>query len=388
MIMDGSVSRRRFLQTAVAVGATASWPSLVRGVGTPEGEEEKSAPPLYAFALLGDLHYDKRSHHDMDWYRREKGNDTRQIDTYVRITEEFTPRLLRRVNQVVQSARAPVPFVIQAGDFTEGLCGSSALQEQQFNDAIGLVKESLPGVPFLVTKGNHDITGPGAAEAYDRVMLPWLGGQIDQDLESASFALTHDKDLFVFFDGYRPDLDWLDKTLEGGGARHHVFFVVHQPVAPYNARSNWHVFAHAEHQVQRGRLLELLGRHKAVVLSGHLHRYGLVTRMTRQGAFVQVGVNSVVGSEEVVPSRMLEGVDQYGPGLMELEPSFSPDSLDLRRELLKEEKPHIRHFEFARATGYTLFRVYADRVVMEFCPGIGPDVWRHRDLAGIRTAEA
>ena len=212
--MDCSLSRRRFLQTATAFVATASaGPVLARGAETPKGEEEKSARPLYAFVLLGDLHYDRRSHHDMDWARREKPNDVRQIDEYVEITEKYTPRLLQRVNQVVRSAGAPVPFVVQAGDFTEGLCGSSALQELQFNDAIGLVKKSLPGVPFLVTKGIHDITGPGAKEAYDRVMLPWLGEQIGQELKSASYAVIHGEDLLVFFDAYPKDLDWLEQTL-------------------------------------------------------------------------------------------------------------------------------------------------------------------------------
>jgi hypothetical protein len=387
--MGCSLSRRRFLRTAAAVAATASaGPAFARGAETPKGEEEKSDRPLYAFVLLGDLHYDRRSHHDMDWVRREKPNDVRQIDEYVEITEKYTPRLMQRVNQVVRSVGAPVPFVVQAGDFTEGLCGSSALQERQFNDAIGLVKESLPGVPFLVTKGNHDITGPGAEEAYDRVMLPWLGEQIGRDLKSASFAVTHGEDLFVFFDGYDKDLDWLEKTLEGGGVRRHLFFVIHPPVVPYNARSSWHVFSRPDDRVSRRRLLELLGRHKAIVLSAHLHRYGLVTRATRLGAFVQLGANSVITSEETVPRQVLEGVDKYGPDLVDLEPDFSPDTLELRRELLKEEKPSIRHFEFANVAGYTLFKVHPDRVVMEFSAGFGPDVWKRRDLARIRAIEA
>ena len=135
----------------------------------------------------------------------------------------------------------PGDYVLRDGDIVS--IDAGAIYEGWHGDAA-----------FTVAIGDVPIK-----EAYDRVMLPWLGGQIDQDLKSASFALTHDRDLFVFFDGYRPDLDWLGKTLEGGGASRHVFFVVHQPVVPYNARSNWHVFARAEHQVQRGRLLELLG---------------------------------------------------------------------------------------------------------------------------------
>lgn len=376
------------MQTAAAVGTTASWPGLAGGTETLKTEEGESPRPQYAFVLLGDLHYDKRSHHDMDWVRREKPGSARQIDTYIRVTEQFTPRLLRRVNQVVESVGAPVPFVIQAGDFTQGLCGSRDLQERQFKDAIGLVTESLPDVPFLVTKGNHDITGPGAAEAYERVMLPWLGGQIGQELKSASFSVTHGEDLFVFLDGYPVDLDWLERTLTGAGVKRHLFLVIHEPVVPYNARADWHVLSRPVRRVRRERLLGLLGRHGAIVLGGHLHRYGLVTRATPQGAFVQAGVNSVITSETPVPSMNLEGVDRYGSDLVKLEPKFSPGTLDARRELLEQEKAYIRYFEFARATGHTLFNVYADRVVMEFFPGFGPDVWRRRDVVSVRAVGA
>ena len=381
----GNLTRRDFIwkTTKATIGLTTTGLIPLRCARLETAYEHRERQPFYAFILLGDLHYDRMSHHDMGWVEREKPNDVRQINEYVEITEKYTPRLLARVGEAVRTATTPVPFVIQVGDLTEGLCGSYDLQALQFHDAIAMVEELLPGVPFLVTKGNHDITGPGAAEAYDRVLLPWIGKQIGRDLKSASFSVTHDEDLFVFFDAYKRDLDWLEETLAVNRGRRHVFFVIHPPVVPYNARSSWHIYSGPQEEAERGRLLALLGRCKAIVLSGHLHRYGLITRATPGGSFVQLGLNSVISSEEVKPRQVLEGVEQYGPDLVELEPDFSPDTVEQRRELLKAEGPYIRHFEFADVAGHALFKVFADRVEMEVFIGFEPDVWKHRDLAKV-----
>lgn len=385
-----NLTRRDFIwkTTKATIGLTTAGLIPLRCARLETADENSKRQPLYTFILLGDLHYDRMSHHDMEWVKREKPNDVRQINEYVEITEKYTPRLLERVEQAVRTAKTPVPFVIQVGDFTEGLCGSYDLQALQFHDAVALVEKSLPGVPFLVTKGNHDITGPGAAEAYDRVLLPWLGKQIGRELKSASFSVTHDQDLFVFFDAYKSDLDWLEETLKVNRGRRHVFFVIHPPVAPYNARSSWHIYSRPREKAERRRLLDLLGHCKAIVLSGHLHRYGLITRTTPGGSFVQLGLNSVISSEEIKPRQVLEGVEKYGPDLAKLEPDFSPDTVEQRRELLKAEAPYIRHFEFANVAGHALFKVFTDRVEMEVFIGFEPDVWKRRDLALIGATSA
>ena len=91
---------------------------------------------------------------------------------------------------------AGTPFVIQLGDFTEGLCGSRELQDRMFRGAIEQVKAKIK-VPFLVTKGNHDITGPGAKESYRETLLPFLLGCTfiwcvygSFDLSAPFYALT------------------------------------------------------------------------------------------------------------------------------------------------------------------------------------------------------
>src|SRR6185437_3339484 len=194
---------------------------------------------LYAFIFLGDLHYDRIGHHDLDWVRKEKPADLAQIEGYSRNTELFTPRLLENAWDKIKELRQQqieVPFVIQIGDLVEGLCGSFERQCVQFNEAIAAVEKASLGAPCLLTKGNHDITGPGAREAFAKVLLPWVASQHEHELSRASYVRRQGDDLFVFFDAYEPDLDWLESTLKARENRsRQVFFVIHPPVVPYNA---------------------------------------------------------------------------------------------------------------------------------------------------------
>jgi 3',5'-cyclic AMP phosphodiesterase CpdA len=386
--MTETLTRRDFLRTTttMVVGMTTGGMLLrsARAAALTSGESQ----PLYVFPVLGDIHYDLMSHHDMSWVEREKPKDIRQIKGYVEASEKYTPLLMDRVGKMIQEAKSPVPFVVQLGDFVEGLCGSRELQSLQFRDAISLVEKSSLGAPFLVTKGNHDITGPGAKEAYNDVMLPWLSKQTGQELKSASFVVTHDKDLFIFFDTFEGDLNWLEQTLKSRPARH-VFFILHYPVVPYNARSNWCIYSREQQRTERNRLLTLLGRYKVIVLSAHLHKYGLLTRQTHAGPFVHVGHHcAIIRSEQVTPEQVIDGVENYGPDLVNLEPNFSPDTLELRRRILAEEAPYVNYFEYADFPGYSMIKVYPDCVEFEILVGLIVKPWRMRDLIQVRSAQA
>lgn len=100
-----------------------------------------------------------------------KPGDIRQIEDYVRITENHTPGLLRRIQISIESSDGRIKMIVQGGDLTEGLCGSRELQETHFKDALKCVRNYIPKTTFIAAKGNHDITGPGAREAFDSIML-------------------------------------------------------------------------------------------------------------------------------------------------------------------------------------------------------------------------
>ena len=379
--MTEHLSRRAFvkLATVTAAGAVAGR----RLAADPAAAAaDPGGKPLYAFPFLGDLHFDRWTHHDLDWLKREKPGDLKQVEGYTAATEKYTPLLLTEVKRRVTALKAdgvPVPFAIQIGDLVEGLCGSFDLQALQFRDATAAIERTDLGAPLLLTKGNHDVTGPGAPEAFDKVLLPWLAGQAKQDLTSASYVRREGDDLFVFFDAYKPDVDWLGKVLEAKENKaQRVFFAIHPPVIPYNARADWHLFARGRLAPQREKLLSLLGRYRAVVLSGHLHKYNLLTRRTPAGPIVQLAVSSVRRAEQEKPRGVLDGVRQDGPDLVKLEPQHAPDTVEQRRALLKAEAPSVDRFEYADASGYAVVKVYADRTDVDVYVGAGQDPWRTR----------
>ena len=379
--MSNRLSRRAFVKLATVTVASGV---AGRGIAAAADPADK---PIYAFPFLGDLHFDRWAHHDLDWLKREKAGDLKQIEGYTATTEKLTPLLLAEVKRQVTALRADdvaVPFVLQIGDFVEGLCGSFDLQALQFRDATATIDQAGLGAPFLITKGNHDVTGPGAPEAFDKVLLPWLAAQAKQDVRSASYVRRQGDDLFVFFDAYKPDVEWLARTLEAmENKARQVFFAIHPPVIPYNARADWHVFARGKLAPQRAKLLSLLGRYRAVVLSGHLHKYNLLTRRTPEGPIVQLAVSSVLRGEQEKPRGVLDGVGQYGPDLVKLEPQHAPDTVEPRRELLKAEAPFVERFEYADTAGYAVVKVYADRTDVDVYAGAGREPWKSR-----RAAEA
>src|SRR4051812_36941012 len=110
---------RRQLPSAIA-GLALGAPALAAAIG-----EGPAADESFAFPVLGDLHFDRLAHHDLDWLRRDHPGDVAQVENYSRITREVLPRLLDEVRGLAARAPAPAPapFVVQLGDLVEGLCG-------------------------------------------------------------------------------------------------------------------------------------------------------------------------------------------------------------------------------------------------------------------------
>ena len=337
----------------------------------------------YAFVYLGDMHFDQAAHHDFEWVRATKPNDMRQIDGYIRNTEMHTPKLLQRIQGMIASPDSRIRMVIQGGDLTEGLCGSQALQERQFKDTLACIGRHIPATPFVMVKGNHDVTGPGARAAFDAVMLPWLSGQCGKTLESASFFFMQGPDLYVFFDAYHNrDVAWLEATLNQNPHRY-VFVVMHPPAVPYTARSTWHVFSRDNEQAQRARFLNVLGEHRVILLTAHLHKYHVLTRKTQTGRFVQCSINSVITSPDVSAKNPLQGIERYSGALVELEPGFQPETKVQRQHMLEHEKPAIAYFEFAEFPGYAVLQVSDAGVELESYLDHSAKPWRRLSLSAL-----
>jgi len=375
--MNPRITRREFLRTASTTAAgLALAPSLARA----------AAPRAFSFVLLGDLHFDRLEHHDLAWVEKTHPGDVRQIQDYSRITRELMPRLFATVRETVADLkRAPdgrVPFVLHVGDLVEGLCGSEELSVRQNTEAVAFVRDAQLGAPFLFTKGNHDITGPGAPAAFGRVFLPFITEQARAvvagagEFRSARYTVEFGHAQFAFFDAYDAEsLAWFEAVAAKRTAEH-FFAIVHPPVVPYGARATWHVFASEKDKAKREKFLMLLGEQRALVLGGHIHRFNSLARTAGRGRFAQLAVSSVVGSADVKLKTPLSGLADYTGDQIRVEPQFSPDTEKARRAVYDAERPFVNAFEYADLPGYAVVTVDGARVTARIFSGVGRELWR------------
>lgn len=379
------IHRRRFFgSAAAAAGAVALGVENSRAADHSEG--------AFSFVLLGDLHFDKLEHHDMAWLDKHKAGDLSQIKNYSRLTAEIMPRLFATVRETIaglsQNPATRPAFVLHVGDFVEGLCGTGALARRQNKEAVQFVEDARLGVPFLFTKGNHDVTGDGAVEAFQGVFHPFLTAQRRRlapgadELKSARYTVEHGGALFCFFDAYDIEsLPWLEAALARRTARH-CFVVVHPPVVPYGARSTWHLFSHAKLKPQRERLLDLLGRNNTFVLGGHIHKFNTLVRATPGGGkFAQLAVSSVVNTPEPQAKDLLSGVKDYTGDQIQVEPRHAPDTEKERRAVYDAERPWVKSFAYADLPGYAVITVGGGEIKAALYSGVTRRLWRTVDLS-------
>jgi Predicted phosphohydrolases len=372
--MTMTPSRRRFLAQSIGALSLASAGNWAMAGPVADGD--------WCCPVLGDMHFDRLEHHDFAWLERDQPGDDSQVKNYSRLTRDVLPSLLTVVQQQIAAVRSPVPFVLQLGDLVEGLCGSPALANQQAREAIEFIHSAKFGRPLLMTKGNHDVTGPGAAEAYQRLLVPFMANSAFDGIEKSAFAQRRGGWLIVFYDAYdKASLNWF-ANLVAERRPERLLFVIHPPVVPYNARSSWHIYSKPAQQAQRNRLLELLGRHKAVVLSGHLHKYSFLRRRTEHGSFVQLAISSIATDPDPAgkPQDELSGLEAYSPDLVRLEPKRSPTTEDERRALLAAEKPFLECFEYADTWGHALLRFQTGKLTAEVHRGLSLAPWKSLDL--------
>lgn len=387
--MNHTLSRRQFISSSAAVAGLAL-------LATPVRAAERSTK-RFSFLLLGDLHYDKLEHHDMEWVRKDKPNDVRQIENYSRISREVSPVLLKTVRETIgelnRSEATKVAFVLQAGDFVEGLCGSEELSVRQNSEAVSFVREANLGAPFLFTKGNHDITGPGAVAAYGQVFHPFLTAQAravnaaSSEVKGGSYTVECGNAQFAFFDAYESakSLEWFEAVAAKRTAEH-LFMVVHPPVVPYGARSTWHVFSHARETARREKFLALLGDQRALVLGGHIHKFNTLSRRAGRGRFAQLALSSVLSAPTAKAKDVLAGVSAYTGDQIKVEPSFSPTNETERRAVYEAERPMVDAFEYADLPGYAVVTVDGANVVMRMYAGATRELWRTVDLTSLAKA--
>ena len=336
-----------------------------------------------SFMILGDMHYDLLEDHDMNWLSTKPG-DLRQVtEEYTVFTREnwidFMAVLKARVESEIPTLRA----VVQLGDLSEGLAGSEEKARQMASNTMKAIEAAGMPAPWILTKGNHDITGPGAKDAFQEYYVPMIRKQTgDPSIAGASYSYTFGNVQICCLDPWDEETDmlaFLESELGKSGAKY-KFVAIHEPVIPVTERC-WHVLRKDDEK--REKLLELIARNKAIVLCGHLHRYSVVRRSTPFGPIVQLMAISVVKDRAYQhPSRVLT---EYGPSLAEDIPQWQPETLDERIAILKEEAKYVDYYKQCDLPGYALIKIdeVKESIMLEYYAAFGDEPYDIIDLSAL-----
>ncbi len=375
MPLASACNRRQAIQCAIATTAIGTVSRRTVAEHSSNG---------FSFALLGDLHYDKLEHHDMNWLQSHKPDDLSQIRNYSANSELRTPKLLASVGET--SKQHGCSFTIQVGDLVEGLCGSEELARKQNQDALAFLEQHHAHIPFCFTKGNHDVTGDGASDAFKDVYYPFIDEQTKSfeqtKRQAANYCFGFRDSWFGFMDAYDPEsLEWLEAALASRVSRR-CFLIVHPPVVPYGARATWHLYSSEKDRIKRERLLELLAQHESIVLGGHIHRFCSLSReVGSHGRFVQLALSSVIPNESTDPKTELNDRSEYTPDQIRVEPKHSPETAEKRRAVYVDEAPFVRSFSYADMPGHAVIHVDKNRVTASLYRGTTNKLYREINLS-------
>ena len=265
-----------------------------------------------SFVFLGDTHFDREEYHDAAFLAKPGHRN------HARYTEASWARLIDLVHGLTQEH--PVRAIIQTGDLHEGLAATPEKQRAQQRDVLAALATERFEVPWLLVKGNHDITGPEAKAAYAELVHPFMSRELGRDIARGYYAWRSGNAEFFAADCYDPEglLPFLERELPRSTAAH-KFVALHEPVIGatasgahvFDRQPRWAAFGAGPAAEKRARLLEVIARHRAIVLCGHVHSYSLLRRETPAGPIVQV----MMGSVFIRPDRSTTTlVRDYGVG--------------------------------------------------------------------------
>ncbi|MCK4922486.1 MAG: metallophosphoesterase [Bacteroidales bacterium] len=307
-----------------------------------------------SFLILGDIHYDLIDDHDMD-YLKTKPDDLRQVKEYTRFTEENWVDFMGVLRKKINSLKPSMKAVIQLGDLSEGLAGTEEKAKQMASNTMKAVDDAQLGVPWIIAKGNHDVTGPGSVEAFQEFYVPMFRKQTGNlGIVNASYSYRNEDVQITCVDPWDRETDmvaFLDKELSTSDAKF-KFVIVHEPIIPVTERC-WHTMR--RNPEKREKLLEVIAKNKAIVFCGHLHRYSVVSRNTAYGPIVQVMALSVVRDRDYQePSHL---ITEYGSSIAENKPDWQPETLEARKATLDEESKHVTFYKQTDLPGYAVLNV-------------------------------
>ncbi len=335
-----------------------------------------------SFIVVGDLHYNRMEDHDLEWLAGQPGDLVKESEDYSGYTNKYWLPFMEVLKEKANSVKPPVKAVIQLGDLSEGLAGSVEKARQMNANTIKAIEAVQMPVPWIVVKGNHETYGPGANEAYSEYFVPFFRKQTNNNkITGANYSYSTGNVQIVCLDSWDKDVDilaFLEKELSSSKAKY-KFVAIHKPVVPVSGLC-WYVFNQDEKK--RNKLLEIIAKNRAIVLTGHLHYYSVLSRKTDFGPIVQVMAISVIrDSSYQVPSYVTE---KFGPSLVD-STGWSPETKEERKKILSKEQKYITSFKQVNLPGYAVIKINDDEesVTLEYFAAFGKKPYDTVNLTGL-----
>ena len=353
---------KRILIVCVIMIAGLSFPCQSCAKESP-GKKKSGKDSSMSFVLLSDLHHCDTKYYNLDAMLEEKPGDHTQITkTYAPVTKENWDDLFASIQDRMESCTPAVKGIVQMGDLSEGLANVEGYADAMAKNVIDEIKNLDFDVPWVFVKGNHDITGVGkhkaeAVASYTKYYTKFVQEQGCEHVEDGNCVFRKGDALFVVLDVYNKNTDQVEfvrKHLEESDAKY-KFVCMHEPAIPTTERC-WH-FMRTKPEAEREAFLEILGKNKAIVLCGHLHRYSVLRRNTKSGPVIQIMINSATSLKRQNKPRYEFKTSDYGAPLADWKPTYKPETLEERRATLVKEAEYVDFYKMNNLAGYGILSI-------------------------------
>lgn len=354
-------------------------------------ERSPEKPESLSFILLGDVHYCEAALYDLDAMLAEKPGDHRQITaTYAPVAAANWADQVRALKERIDLTQPPVRCVVQLGDISEGLANTAGGANRIAAHIVQVLRDTHLGVPWVLTKGNHDVTGVGTAcreearAAFRRHYTPFIKEQTGSEVTDANYTYQIGEVLFVVLDAYNSTVDqtaFAREALENSTAKY-KFVCMHDPAIPATERC-WHYLR--SKPAERSAFLRVLAENRAFFLCAHLHRYSVLRRETEWGPIVQVMATSVTNLRRSSKPTYQMNTQQYGEQLVEWKADWNPSTAGERKAMLREEAKHVSYYKMNNLAGYAVIEVDTrrERVLLRYYPAFGDEPSDEVDLTAL-----
>ena len=338
----------------------------------------------YKLLLLGDLHFDGPKYH-----RREPGNDVQKRGR-LRNFAMWDGRTQDLLKDAASRLDDTFPWVVQAGDFSQGDGDDVELQSSMIGDALDCMKRAFPGRKILPVIGNHDLRlldafprwneydengdptfiAGGDYRPIRKMFLPFIAGELGLAAvpATADYTLTLGGDLYVFVDPFKPGgaTEFIRAALAGTPDSRRVFIVSHLPLFPCEPAKAWAMWVLPDYL----ELAELLAPRHTILISGHTHYDHLIRYRHPKGVITQLVLSSMGTNWRVNPlvpttTNYADYAKSMHPFLAGPPPRIYPAENYLEHRTWRcfaEGKP-------SSATGYAVLKVTGESVVADVYAG-------------------